>query len=1658
MISRAKRISRIDTRFASASLGAVALALLAFAPAALAGPPTHLRTPALDLLGAAPDPGPTHPAAPFNHACGVAVDSKGDLYLASAGNGVIDVFNTAHQYLASIPDTHQPCGLAVDTTGRLFVSESATGKVVRYTPNAYPFSGTPAYGAPTTIDAGGTAKGISVDRNDDRLYVAEGNHIAMYNPAGTLGIDEVQRVLVTDSVTGGTFKLTFQGQQTAPIAWDATHAQVQAALEALSTIGPGNVSVTQGQFGAKDHIVTFTGALGGADLPLLTSDSSGLTGGGQAGAGAVANGFSGQIGIGDLTAATGVAAYTYASGDRYLFAADAATNQVKLYSGPDVRALKLRRTIGGPKAGENFGFGTAGAYLAVDPGNRGAGEKCASLAEQACTAGHLLVYDDAHDALDEFDASGEFLDQFTDPALADAKPTALAIDRSAGAGDGTIYATAGAGPGAKVLAFGPLAAPSRGPLPAEPPSHVLSKAKRVATDSHGDLYVLTEGLIHLYSPAGDEIEVGPTGHGIEDTNDPGGLAVDSTGIVYVADGNVPGGSDETVTYYTPSQYPPMNGTTYVRHEPAIVTIADLGGGSGLPHVAVKPSDDHLFAAAASGKVFQFDSVANGSKPLGQFAPTLSIAPHATIDVCGITGNVYLGENPGRISVINAAGTEFLARITGAGSPTGKGPFFNPQVAVDQSNCHVLAFDNQAGAAQEYDASGAFVAEFAFPEPQAFSTSVITFGIAIDNACALHRNGLGQPQPLSESTTPTCAEYDPADGRAYIAFDDAKPNTPDLWAFAPLSYGEAPLAATGAADGLGAGGATLHGTVNPRGFELSECRFEYLTDATFLANGKTFTGATPLPCAESLAAIGNGAAPVTVHAGPFALPQGRYRFRLCAKNKYGESCGAPGLFGPPAVTTKSALPVLYREATLRAQIDPAGLPTEYRFQYGPAAGEYDQSTPLGQLPPGDGALAVSADLTGLAEATEYHFRLLAENEAGAFTGPDQTLLTLARRAPETCPNAAYRTGLSAALPDCRAYELVTPAETKGITPIAAGTGEASTGFSNWLVAPRGPGAGGSLAYFAFATLPGFDGNGFFDGYRAQRAPGEHPAEGWSSQLFGPTYLQAVPDYSFQPRQQGLASDQLYSFWTIDPAESLPGTLAKGAYLRTPAGFEPLGQGTLGTDPQALGRYLAPGGNHVIFASKAHLEANAPPSGTTAVYDRAAGAGGAQVVSLKPDGTAFGAGQDATYLAASEDGAAVAFRVGGTLYLRRAGQTVEVAAGPNTFAGLSEDGGRVFYAATTAVTGTGNPLPAKIFACDVQAGPCAGAGAHPPAEIAEESVFVNVSPDGSRVFFSSEAALTGGEENEAGEKALAAQHNLYSWDLETQTARFIARPDPEDFLGFAGLAEMTLDGWAKAINPGGGGFAGRALSPTRATADGGAFVFQSHARLTAYENQGQGEIYRYDPGAAPGERLLCVSCDPSGAPPSADAMLADTGNGVDEKTIVANLSEDGSEVFFQSPDRLLPEDANGARDVYRWQADGAGLCGRPGGCLALISSGQGEADSTIYSISADGRDVFFRTGEKLVGQDVSGSPSIYDARVEGGIPDPPPPAPCQGDACQGQGSEAPVLPAPTSSGPGGGNEPSTPCAKGRHRVRGRCVKKHRKHQRHHHRANRDRRAGR
>lgn len=107
------------------------------------------------------------------------------------------------------------------------------------------------------------------------MFRAAFGSVASTTSAGT---NEVQTVTISGTPTGGTFTLTYRGQTTAAINYNANSGAVQTALQALTTIGAGNATVSGGPGPATPYVVTFAGSLAATSISLLTATSS-LTGG-----------------------------------------------------------------------------------------------------------------------------------------------------------------------------------------------------------------------------------------------------------------------------------------------------------------------------------------------------------------------------------------------------------------------------------------------------------------------------------------------------------------------------------------------------------------------------------------------------------------------------------------------------------------------------------------------------------------------------------------------------------------------------------------------------------------------------------------------------------------------------------------------------------------------------------------------------------------------------------------------------------------------------------------------------------------------------------------------------------------------------------------------------------------------------------------------------------------------------------------------------------------------------------------------------------------------------------------------------------------------------------------------------------------------------------
>lgn len=88
---------------------------------------------------------------------------------------------------------------------------------------------------------------------------------------------EFQVIRLLNSPTGGTWTLTFDGQTTTGIAYNASASTVQTALEALSNLAPGDVTVVRNA--GSQYTVTFAGAYLGVNVPQMIVGYQSLTGG-----------------------------------------------------------------------------------------------------------------------------------------------------------------------------------------------------------------------------------------------------------------------------------------------------------------------------------------------------------------------------------------------------------------------------------------------------------------------------------------------------------------------------------------------------------------------------------------------------------------------------------------------------------------------------------------------------------------------------------------------------------------------------------------------------------------------------------------------------------------------------------------------------------------------------------------------------------------------------------------------------------------------------------------------------------------------------------------------------------------------------------------------------------------------------------------------------------------------------------------------------------------------------------------------------------------------------------------------------------------------------------------------------------------------------------
>jgi len=128
----------------------------------------------------------------------------------------------------------------------------------------------------------------------------------------------------------------------------------------------------------------------------------------------------------------------------------------------------------------------------------------------------------------------------------------------------------------------------------------------------------------------------------------------------------------------------------------------------------------------------------------------------------------------------------------------------------------------------------------------------------------------------------------------------------------------------------------------------------------------------------------------------------YHFRIVATNSVGTRYGADrtfttlSLIGPPVGITNPATLIASFSATLNGSVDPHELTTTVYFQYGTTT-SYGHTT-ASQIKSGNAYQSVSANISGIAASTTYHFRIVATNSSGTVYGGDRTFTTLSATGP------------------------------------------------------------------------------------------------------------------------------------------------------------------------------------------------------------------------------------------------------------------------------------------------------------------------------------------------------------------------------------------------------------------------------------------------------------------------------------------------------------------------------------------------------------------------------------------------------------------------------------------------------------------------------------
>jgi hypothetical protein len=693
------------------------------------------------------------------------------------------------------------------------------------------------------------------------------------------------------------------------------------------------------------------------------------------------------------------------------------------------------------------------------------------------------------------------------------------------------------------------------------------------------------------------------------------------------------------------------------------------------------------------------------------------------------------------------------------------------------------------------------------------------------------------------------------------------------------------------------------------------------------------------------------------------------------------------------------------------------------------------------------------------------------------------------ASEACPNEAVRTAsrvnpttgqpYSQGLPECRAYEMVSPLEKQqhdALTGTAALPPPVSVSPDGSAIQWSSQGAyAGAENYQVRISKP-------TNPYVAHRT-----ASGWVTRSgYPPSSLIEGPFAAFSSSgvySPDLASEAVCGSVVVTGA-ALGSTIRcalrepGGSWASTPEYTDLTGQ-SLGALPMVGASST---GEDVVFYSevgapflssdtsslaasgcKGTLTGSARCGGIYEMAGVGTGSPELRLVNVDNGGNMIGpentstvganlSGVGSAYQAISADGSMIYFTAeptGGvpTIYARIDGKETVAVSEPSpsecttcsptpsaaVYQGASADGSKVFFTTTQQLVNGDTDSTTDLYEYDFNNPPGhrivqvsgGGLGDVTPGAGAEVQGVVSISEDGSHVYFVASGVLTT-LPNGLGQTASQGSHNLYAYDTNTGETKFVATLLESD-KQLWGDFEVVIDK----------GTANREeIRLAQTTPAGRYLVFDSFAELITAgpeaDTSGAQQVYRYDFQTG---QLLRASIGHegfanNGNTPGVGAVIG-SADVLQEGAPTANdenrsISENGEIIAFATTEQLQSTDVAGGGSNTSCKArilDGGAGCQIyvwHNGSVNMISDGQDPNGAIYAGMSATGSDVFFQTRAQLVGQDTDSLGDIYDARIGGGFPPPTLEPSCSGASCQGSAPAAPAFSASgTSSFTAGGN---------------------------------------